>query len=53
MPTANNTAALDRIIENLQSELDACPNSRWNSEGNQYRLGLLIEYTAKRAALAA
>jgi hypothetical protein len=45
-------AELDRIIENLQAELDACPNRLWNSEGNQYRLDQLIILTAKRAALA-
>jgi hypothetical protein len=46
-------AEIDRIIESLQDELAACPARAWDSEKNQYRLGLLISYTAKRAALAA
>lgn len=46
-------AELDNLISMLHEELDACPNSRWDSEGNQYRLGLLIEYTAKLKALEA
>ena len=50
---AEKIAELDRIIANLHQELDACPNARWASESNQYRLGLLILYVGKRAALAA
>ena len=53
MAITTKLVEIDALIEALHAELDACPNRLWNSEGNQYRLDLLIEYTAKRAALAA
>jgi hypothetical protein len=52
MTTTTKAAELDRLIENLQDDLANCPNRLWESEGNQYRLDLLIKYTAKRNALA-
>ncbi len=46
-------AELESLIENLQAELDACPNRLWLSEGNMARHTLLIVYVAKRDALLA
>jgi hypothetical protein len=50
---AKKIAEIDALIETLQDELDACPGRLWDSDRNQTRMDLLIEYTAKRAALAA
>ena len=52
MGPAAKLAEIDAIIESLHAELDACPGTAWESEGNQYRLDLLISYTARRQALA-
>jgi hypothetical protein len=50
---SSKVAELDTLISALQADLDACPNRLWTSEGNQARLALLIDYTAKREALLA
>lgn len=49
---AAKLAELDTIIANLHAELDAMSNVTFRSEAGQYRLDLLIKYTAKRDALA-
>jgi hypothetical protein len=46
-------AELDRLISELQDELDATPDRLWNSPGRVFRHDALIRYSDRRKALLA
>lgn len=43
---------LDSRIESLHQQLDSYPNRRWDDKDVRFRLGLLIDCTARRHLLS-